>query len=103
MNVGFLNDWGTLILSGIAIVGWVFHSVTARSKDNSHVIEAMQDRLLSIENELKHIPSKDEVHKMQLSAAETQGIIKVIDERTQALGRTVKRIEAYLLKAEDIS
>ncbi len=103
MDVGFLNEWGTLILSGIAILGWVFHSVTARSKDNSHIIEAMQARLMRVENELKHIPSKDEMHQMQIRTSEIQGVIKVIDERTQSLGRTVKRIEDYLLKKGEAS
>ena len=64
-------------------------------------IDDAEQRLTSAESELKHLPSKDALHKIELQMTRIEGGVLSLDHRITPIARAVDRIEsAQLNKAE---
>lgn len=83
----------TILTAGIAIYVWISN----KHKANRESIESVEDRVLKLEETVKHMPSKSELavlHKRITEVAETQ---KRIEGEFSQTNRTLGMIHEYLL------
>jgi Protein of unknown function (DUF2730) len=58
-------------------------------------------RIQSLENELRHLPSKEAVHELKVAIVELQGTVKAQNVQLEAVGRSVANIDGYLRKGDE--
>lgn len=73
-------------------------AVTALAEKQAKSIGEIRDRMAAVDATLKHTPSKDEVHKLQLQVTELCGDFKALNKGVSNISASVSRIETYLLK-----
>jgi hypothetical protein len=115
-----INPWLTLILSVIAIGGFVWTQITsggakalkevhelrrdveADDKVRSDAIVArfqlVEGRVQTMEGELKHLPDRDMVHGLQLTLKDIQIEMASMRGLTEQATRTSQRVEGWLLQ-----
>ena len=103
-----IQAWLGLIAFLISIGSALYAFFTARSKENTQRLDGIDTRLgthatrlQTVENEIKHLPNKDEVTNLQLSLTRMEGAVAVLTERVEGIGGTVARIDKYLRKVGD--
>lgn len=55
-------------------------------------------RIQTLEGEVKHLPSQENIHKQQLDISDMKGEIGVIKKTIEATERTTRRVEDFLMK-----
>ncbi|MEZ5790486.1 MAG: hypothetical protein R3D34_06755 [Nitratireductor sp.] len=55
-------------------------------------------RIQTLENDMKHMPVKDDVIELKLALAKLEGTVGRLDENLGGVSRTVRRVEEYLMK-----
>lgn len=102
----------TLVFSvGTAFYAWVMSQGKAhepRLKDLDErcakladKLQAAEARVSTLEGELTHLPDKDMVHRLELSLKDMQAQINGQGEVVKAVERTMQRVEAFLLDAQN--
>lgn len=90
------------LLLGIANLIWSWMSKGgARLAAKLDKVDACTDeherRIQSIEGELKHMPSRQDVAALELQLNTVQGQVQSIDREVASVARTARRIEEHLL------
>ncbi|MFN3362738.1 MAG: DUF2730 family protein [Allorhizobium sp.] len=67
------------------------------SEEKKKVIEHDR-RIQAIEGEIKHLPNKDTVNKLQVDMTELKGDIALIAKSSEATERATRRVEEFLLR-----
>lgn len=99
-----LKAWVGLIAVLISI-GVAIHSfMTSGSKANSGKIasltkekDELERRVQSLEDEVKHLPSKETAHQLQLGMEKMNGRLDTLDERLKPIGSISNRLQEFLL------
>ena len=110
-----VEDYFALALSGIALAAIIYNWFTAGEKkvakelDNfitghrdkheamDKALAAVERRVQSVEDELKHRPDQKAMHELALALKDMQAEIVKIGASAEQSARTSKRIEEYLL------
>lgn len=102
-----IRAWLSLVSLVLAVGGIIYTWITARAKNNSSEILAIKEaqkhhdrRIQNIESELKHLPGKDEVHKLNIAVTEMRGTISTIGNQISTANLSMARIENYILQKE---
>lgn len=103
MMVTELKDIIAAVGGLLGIAAMLFSWLTARSRANASELDDISKRVTSVENEIKHIPSKDVVHQLELSISKIEGDIHAMSEAFKAVERTAVRIESFLLNGSKAS
>ncbi len=105
MEITFLKDWLGLISVAIAVGTSIYAWITSRSSVNEKAILVLHEkyavhegRLRDLENEMRHMPAKDDVTELKITIAEMKGVIGKLDTTVEGVGRTVRRMEDFLMK-----
>jgi septal ring factor EnvC (AmiA/AmiB activator) len=61
-------------------------------------IHLVEQRVLEIDAELKHLPSKDTVHKIEISLEQMKTELAKVASSADQSARTAARVETYLLE-----
>lgn len=100
-----LKSWAGLLATALSLVALVYSWITARSRTNSEELGRQGEKLTehdrriqSVEGELKHIPSKDDISDLRLAVSAMNGQLGRMEEGYSGVSRAVRRIEEYLLK-----
>ena len=103
--IASLKDWFGLAALIVSFGGTVYAWLTSRSKVNAEHLREVDaglidhaSRLQAIEQELRHLPAKDDVTDLKLALAEIKGTIGRFDESLNGVSRTVRRMEDFLMK-----
>mgnify|MGYP001247775414 FL=1 len=64
-------------------------------------IAALERRTQTVEQELRHLPAKDDVNELKLSLAKLEGTIGRLDESLSGVNRSVRRVEDYLSSSKE--
>lgn len=100
MNV--LIDYGVYVVLAMQFLlawgAWSMRRAFATKTDHS----ALALRVGVIEHEMKHMPTKDELHDLQLELSETVGEIKLVRAEYGSLMGLVTRVEAVATRHEQI-
>ena len=81
----------------LGIAAMVYSWLTARSRANATELDDISKKVTALESEIKHIPSKDVVHQLELSISKIEGDIHAMSQAFKAVERTAVRIESFLL------
>jgi len=107
--------WLTLILSSVAVLGhlkgWM-NSGEKKLLDDVGVLKADSEshekkltehdrRIQSVEGELKHLPDKDTVHRLQVDMTEMKVQMVTIVKASEATERATRRVEEFLMSRKD--
>lgn len=99
----WLSVVALLISSGTFFYAWL----TSRAKNNSSEISGIKKaakehdrRIQTVESELLHLPTKDNVHKMNVEMAQMQGTISTISAQVASMNLGFGRLETYILNKE---
>lgn len=104
-----LSQWVGLALSVIALAGIVWGWATAgdkkaveglagKIKGVGDKLDDHEKRIQSMEGEMKHLPSKDMVHDLQMTMKDIQIEMANLKAETQGAARASRRVEEYLIE-----
>lgn len=112
MDWGNLAQWGALGISVLALLrsfvnerdkqsAEAIANVMKKSLANGERIDRHETRILSIEGDMRHLPSKDAVSEMKLAMARLEGQMGIIVERVGPIKAIADRVqEAWLEHAK---
>lgn len=72
--------------------------LNAAIAERDRKIDNVEDRIARLEGELKGIPDRDSVHKMQLEMVAVRGALDVLNERLVPLAAISGRLQEFLLE-----
>jgi hypothetical protein len=81
-----------------AAVAKLDSKVNEAIKERDRKIDLAEDRISRIEGELKGVPDRDSVHKMQLEMVAMRGSVDVLNERLIPLAAISGRLQEFLLE-----
>ncbi|EHS51507.1 hypothetical protein PDO_1898 [Rhizobium sp. PDO1-076] len=94
-----------IVLSVIAILGHAKGYFSSGEKMLTSSVDGAKTKLIehdrriqAIEGELKHLPNKDTVNKLQVDMTELKGDIALIAKSSEATERATRRVEEFLLR-----
>jgi len=89
-------------LSAVALLISIGTSVTAfftsGSKRNAEKLADVEGRVQKLEGEMRHLPDKDAVHRLELTLKDLQAEIMKIGTSAEQSARSTARMETYLLE-----
>lgn len=90
------------LLLGIANTVWAWMSkggaaLAAKQREQDASIDDHGRRIQSIEGELKHLPTKEDVHRLTVQLTDLNGKLAAFERDLNGVDRTVGRIERHLL------
>lgn len=94
MELGNLAQWVALAVS-IATV--VFQTVSLRTKASAEKLGDLERRLTGLEGEVRHLPSRDSTHKMEIQLEKMNGQLLIMAERLAPMAATSERLQEFLL------
>lgn len=97
----------TVLLLGLWLrhKGWLFDSPksaapdTARLADLSAQIGSVRDRLAKVESDMRLLPTREEIHALQLGHARMGEQLAAMDRTATATQSAVLRIENFMIEA----
>lgn len=105
MNASEIMPWVS-IANGLLSLGTVIYVfLTAGSRDNTTAIKKVDERVLDLEQkfarmetDMRHMPSKDGIQRMEITLAEMNGKIAVLSERLQPVAAISERLQEFMLE-----
>lgn len=95
-DVSLLRDWIGLIALLISVGTSVTVFFTSGAKKNTATLVEHDRRIQRMEDEMRHMPSKDQVNDIKLAMADLKGTVAVMGESLASVSRTAHRLENYL-------
>lgn len=113
---GELKDWLSVFSTALAIGAIVYTWLTRSGKEagekvnkletklesaiaeRDRKIDDVEDRIARVEGELKGVPDRESVHRMQLEIERMRGTIEVLNERLIPLASISGRLQDFLLE-----
>jgi hypothetical protein len=102
---GTVRDWASLLAVLISIGTVIYTWLTAGSSANAETLIAHEkritahgERLAKIENDIAHLPPKDDVAELRVTIAKLEGTIGKLDAHLNAISGTVHNMDTYLRK-----
>jgi hypothetical protein len=91
------------MLVSIVNIVWTWHmrSQSAAADRVARVeqrLDHVEDRQISVEEQMKHLPTKDDLHAVKVQLADVLGLIGRQGSEIASVSRVVNRIDDYLLR-----
>lgn len=91
------------MLIGIVNFLWAWHTRNqsasdARVKRLEERLDHVEDRQITVEEQMKHLPTKDDLHAVKVGLADVLGLIGRQGSEIASVARVVNRIDDYLLR-----
>lgn len=61
-------------------------------------VDKAEDRIARLENEFRHLPDRDSVHRMEVSLTELRGELKSMGEQLRPVASIADRLQEFLLE-----
>lgn len=108
MDLQALMPWIAAVLSISTLLTNIYTIFTSPSRKNAADINKMHGdlvnydrRIQAIEGEMKHLPSKESVHQLQLALTDMKGQITTMAKSSDATERGMRRVEEFILNRKD--
>lgn len=116
MTLADVKDWLVVANTGLALGAVIYAFLTRQGKEagekaakleakletaikeRNEKIDDLEDRIARVEGELKGVPDRESVHKMQLELERMRGTIDVLNERLVPLAAISGRLQEFLLE-----
>lgn len=66
----------------------------------AETVGKVDGRVAKLEHDFQHLPTKEQVHRLEIVTTEMKGDVKAMGATMKAVERTNGRLEGYLLRAE---
>lgn len=125
----FLKEWWPVIAVlgpfAVGVLGWIIRQGLASKADLVKEREArhkaiedakgelaasmnsvaaavgkVDGRVAKLEHDFQHLPTKEQVHKLEVTTTEMKGDVKAMNETVKGVAGTASRLESYLLNVE---
>jgi predicted nucleic acid-binding Zn-ribbon protein len=100
-----LKDWLSVIATAVSLAALLYTFVTRSGKEAnekvaalSEKVETVEDRIARVEGELKGVPDRDSVHKMQIEMVAMRGSIDVLAERLKPVLAITNRMQEAMIE-----
>jgi phage shock protein A len=104
MTPAEISQYLGLALAVIALLGHAKGYFSSGQKTLSEDVSEAKKKIIehdrriqTIEGEMKHLPNKDTVNKLQVDMTELKGDIALIAKSSEATERATRRVEEFLL------
>ncbi len=106
MNIGMdlTLTLGTVVTVALAIVGWVRVrnvAIEKRFEASSSRLDRHDLRIQKIEDVVKSLPGKDELHDLAIGISDLRGDMREMRMALQGQGQIMTRLEAVVSRQED--
>lgn len=98
------GNWASfiaIVLSiGSLVWGWLTSGgakALAEARQIRDDLRVLDTRVIRLENELIHLPDREQTHRLELSIAELKGHITGLDERLKPVAAISDRLQEFLL------
>lgn len=113
---GEVKDWlgvaNTVLVLGAIVYAWLTRSgkeavekvvalderLAEAIRERDRKIDLVEDRIARVEGELKGVPDRESVHRMQIEMERMRGTIEVLNERLVPLAAISGRLQEFLLE-----
>lgn len=102
-DIGSYKDIASLISTVLALCALFYTWLTSRSKDNATQLASMNKKVVDhnsrierIENELHHLPQKDDLADLRLALVQLEGTVKQHAAISNGTAQTVQRLDEFL-------
>ena len=105
MGLGEIRDLLAVASTSIGLISLFYAYFAKRSAATAIELKAahdrvdkLEERMLKVETDVEHLPSKETSHRMELAIAEMRGDMKTLNASLQPIAATVERVQEYMLK-----
>ncbi|UDF29823.1 UNVERIFIED_ORG: DUF2730 domain-containing protein [Roseateles sp. XES5] len=98
MDVSPLKDWLGLIALLISVGSSVVLFLKSDAKKAGETLISHGSRIQKLEDDMRHMPDKETVHKLQIDLTEMKGQMATMVKSSEATERATRRVEDFLLK-----
>jgi archaellum component FlaC len=109
IELSALAPWAAVVIAAASLLYSVFNG---RSKDQKEKfdslevrvgaigtkVDTVEDRVLTVENDLRHLPDKDATHKLSLGLQEVKTELAQLTERMKPISAMAGRIQEAMLE-----
>ncbi|UES58520.1 DUF2730 family protein [Roseibium aggregatum] len=102
-----LQKWLGAVGALLGISSMIYTWITARSRINGETIEKHERKLIDhdrriqkVENEVDHLPTKDDFNELALKLEQSNGLLGKIEVEYKGLHEAVRRIEKFLISGK---
>lgn len=95
-----IHDAPAWVALGLSLLTTVFAVVTRNSKEHKKEIHSQGERLTKIENEMRHLPTKDMVHDLQIAIATMGGKMDVVAARVSSIDAISRRVQEAMMEKD---
>lgn len=85
-----------LLSVGGPVIGAVYTFFATKSARADKALAELDRRISAIENDMRHLPSKDAVTDLKLAIADLKGTVGRLEERLAPISSTVNHIDTFL-------
>ena len=93
-----IRDILTIVSLALALGSLIYNWLTRPGTDALKKVEAVEDRVARVEGELRHLPDKGAVHRMELSLAELRGDLRTMSAQLAPVKAVADRLQEFLLR-----
>ena len=104
-----IRDWtaviSLLLTAGTFVYAWLTRSgkeagerVSALETRHGNKIEVLEDKIARLEGELRVMPDRESVHRMELEMVAMRGSIETLTERLKPLSAISDRLQDFLIQ-----
>lgn len=91
------------LLIGIANLFWSWHTRSqsaseARVKRLEERLDLVEDKQITVEEQMKHLPTKEDIAGLRIQLADTLGLIGRQGAEITSMSHAVNRIDNYLMR-----
>lgn len=109
MDLAALVPWLSAIALLISVGTSITTILTSGAKKTAAKVAEHERRLQALENDMRHLPNREQAHRMELAVAELAAAMKTLeagfsgrmdalDERLKPVASTSARLQEYLLR-----
>ncbi|WP_319414402.1 DUF2730 family protein [uncultured Cohaesibacter sp.] len=105
MSAEDLKLWLAIVTGCLGLVVSAIGYLRQPSKDNSDKItkltssvDELDRRVQSIEDEIKHLPDKEQSHSLELTMTKLSGRLDAFEEKLKPIGSIADRLQEFLLE-----
>ncbi len=98
MDLAPLVPWLSFAALMISIGTSITTFFTSGAKSNATKLSDHEHRISTLENDVRHLPSKESVHQLQIDLTEMKGQIGIMAKSSEVTERTTRRVEEFLMQ-----
>lgn len=113
MDIGSIPNWISIIIAAAALIYTILSGRSraaatdlerqrsesiGRHEQLASKVERLDDRLATVEGEMRHLPDKDTAHRMEMAIARLEGRLETMDERLKPVAAMASRMQDHLME-----